>query len=163
MTQHPIISIIVALSKDNRAIGYNNKLLWKISEDLLRFKRITSGHPVIMGRKTFESIGKVLPDRPNIVVTRDTQYKASGCEIAYSLNEALEKARELDTNEVFIIGGGELYKQALPLSDRLYLTLVDDKKEGDTFFPDYSTFKKEIERIEHKEHAPPFTFLTLER
>ncbi len=167
MTQHstrqPRINIFAALSKRNSAIGFKNKLLWKIKGDLPRFKRLTAGHPLIMGRKTFKSIGRALPNRTNIVVTRDRTFKAPGCEILHSLTDAVKRARELDTEEIFIIGGGELYKQALPFSDRLYLTLVDDTTEGDVFFPEYSAFKKEIEREEHPEHNPPFTYLILEK
>ena len=163
MKQSPKINVLAALSKRNNAIGFKNKLLWKIEGDLPRFKHITADHPIIMGRKTFESIGRALPDRPNIIVTRNTQYEALGCEIVHSFNNALKRAQELDEVEIFIIGGGELYKQALPLADRLYLTVVDDDPESDAFFPEYSAFKKEIEKEEHPEHNPPFTYLILER
>lgn len=163
MKQNPRISIIVALSKKNRAIGYQNKLLWKIEGDLPRFKHLTTGHPVIMGNITFESIGKALPGRKNIVIALDPQYEAPDCEVVHSIEDALELAKKSDEEEVFVIGGGTIYKQMLPFADRLYLTLVDDEPEGDTFFPDYSEFTKEIDREEHPEHNPPFTFLTLER
>jgi len=127
-----VISIIVAIS-ENGVIGKNNQLLWHISDDLKRFKRLTTGHTVIMGRKTFESIGKPLPNRRNIVVSRGEGVKFNGCEVARSLTDALEIASTDD--EVFIIGGGEVYRQALPLAGKIYLTLVHANFEGDTFFP----------------------------
>jgi len=127
------ISIIVAIA-ENGVIGGGNELLWHIPDDLKRFKRITSGHSVIMGRKTFESIGKPLPNRRNIVITRNSEFRVDGIEVANSLRTALEMTKSED--EVFIIGGGEIYRQALPLANKLYITRVHDKYEGDTFFPD---------------------------
>lgn len=127
-----IISIIVAVAKNN-VIGQGNKLIWHISEDLKRFKKLTNGHHIIMGRKTFESIGKALPNRINIVVTRDKNYDAPGCVIATSLDEAFELSK--NDIEVFIIGGGEIYRQAIPYADHIYLTKVDAEFKGDTFFP----------------------------
>ncbi len=127
-----VISIVVATS-ENRVIGKNNQLLWHISEDLKRFKKLTTGHTVIMGRKTFESIGQPLPNRHNIVISRSEGLKFKGCTAAKSLADALEIAST--DEEVFIIGGGEVYRQALPLPERIYLTLVHANYEGDTFFP----------------------------
>ncbi|HOC35935.1 MAG TPA: dihydrofolate reductase [Tenuifilaceae bacterium] len=127
-----VISIVVATS-ENRVIGKNNQLLWHISEDLKRFKKLTTGHTVIMGRKTFESIGQPLPNRHNIVISRSEGLKFEGCTAAKSLADALEIAST--DEEVFIIGGGEVYRQALPLAERIYLTLVHANYEGDTFFP----------------------------
>lgn len=134
------LSIIVAIGK-NLVIGRANKLMWPIPDDLKRFKRLTVGHPVIMGRKTFESIykklGKPLPDRTNIVVTRNQDWSIEGVVIAHSLQEALEKAKKIDQQEIFIGGGEQIYKQALPLADKLYATLVDAEESGDAFFPPY--------------------------
>lgn len=160
--KQPIISIIAAIS-ENRAIGKDNKLLWHIPEDMIRFKKITSGHPVIMGRKTYESMGKMLPNRINIIVTRHSDYQVTGGFVFTSLPEAINFAKERDSNEIFIIGGGEIYRQALPLADKLYLTVVQGNFEGDTFFPDYSAFKKVVKKEEHNDRNFHFTFLELER
>lgn len=126
------ISIIVAVSK-NWVIGGNNQLLWHISDDLKRFKALTSGHTIIMGRKTFESIGRPLPNRKNIIISRNPDLKIEGCIIVNSLTAALEISK--NEEEVFIVGGGELYRQALPLAHKLYLTKVHKDFEGDTTFP----------------------------
>lgn len=126
------VSIIVAVA-DNGVIGGGNRLLWHIPDDMKRFKRLTSGHSVIMGRKTFESIGKPLPNRRNIVISRTTNLNIQGVEVATSLEEALSMTR--NDPEVFIIGGGEIYQQALPLATKLYLTRVHKEYEGDTHFP----------------------------
>ena len=127
-----IISIIVAVAENN-VIGKGNKLIWHISEDLKRFKQLTTGHHIIMGRKTYESIGKPLPNRTNIIITRDSQFTAQGCIIANSLENAFEIASN-DT-EVFIIGGGEIYRQAIPFADKIYLTKIHAEFKGDTYFP----------------------------
>ncbi len=129
------ISIVVAVTRKNAAIGNGGNLLFRISDDLKRFKALTLGHPVIMGRKTFESIGRPLPDRTNFVITRNPDYKVANIVTVHSLEEAIQKAGELDS-EVFLIGGGEIYKQGLPYTDKLYLTIVDSDAEGDVFFPD---------------------------
>lgn len=126
-----MIKIIVAMSK-NRVIGSNNQLIWKLSSDLKRFKELTTDNPVIMGRKTYESIGRPLPNRRNIIITRNTDYSVDGCEIVSSLEEALL----LTNNNCFIIGGGEIYKQSLEFADKIYLTLVNKEFEGDTSFPE---------------------------
>lgn len=129
------ISIIVAVA-ENWIIGREGKLPWKLSEDLKRFQKLTEGHTVIMGRKTYESIGRPLPKRTNIVITRKTGWKAEGCIIAHSLEEALELARKESTeDEIFVIGGAEIYKLALPHADTIYLTMVKAVVEGDTSFP----------------------------
>lgn len=165
---NPRISAVVALGKETRTIGNNNKLLWYIPKDLKRFKEITLGHPVVMGRKTFESIleilGKPLPGRDNIVITRQSDYSHEGVMVVKSLEEGIEKAKELDPKEIFIGGGQQIYEQALFLIDRLYLTLIESDKKGDTFFPEYKDkFTKEIFREEHLDNNPPFTWITLER
>lgn len=165
--QKPRIAIVVALSKKRRAVGNGGKLLWHISEDLKRFKNLTKGHPVIMGRKTFESIlgylGKPLPERTNIVITRNLAYTHDGVIVVSSFEEGLARARAIETEEIHIGGGSDIYKQVLPYVTRLYLTVIDDEPEADTFFPDYSAFTHEIAREEHPEHNPPYTWLTLER
>lgn len=135
-----MVSIIAAIGR-NRALGKDNRLLWHIPEDLKRFKRLTMGRACVMGRKTFESIvnslGKPLPGRISVVVTRDEEWQHEGAVVAHSLEEALRKAGEVSPQEVFVIGGAQVYAQALPFCDRLYLTLIDDEKEADTFFPPY--------------------------
>ena len=166
---NPKISIIVAVTPE-RVIGKKGGgLLWHIPEDMRRFKELTTGHAVIMGRKTYETIGKSLPNRTNVIITRDLNYKAEGAIVAHSLEEALEKATLLDDrptryNEIFVMGGGEIYEQAIGLADKLYLTLVHKNFEGDVYFPDYSEFKKEVFREEGESAGGiKFTFLDLER
>lgn len=132
--QFNMISLIVAIGKNNE-LGKENKLLWSLPADMKHFKETTSGHTVIMGRKTFESIGKALPNRKNIVITRDTNFQSEGIEIAHSLEEALELFKNTD-EEVFVIGGGEIYKQAIEKADKLYITHVEaEDKDADSFFP----------------------------
>ena len=156
------ISLIAALS-ENRAIGKDNKLIFRISEDLKHFKKITSGHPVIMGRKTYESIGRPLPNRTNIVITRDKTYLAQGCKVVHSLNEALEAAKKVEDAEIFVIGGGQIFKEAIKIANKLYLTLVEGKYEGDTFFLDYSEFKKVVSEESHESEGYKYRFLEIER
>lgn len=156
------ISIIAAIGK-NRELGRRNELVWAISADLKRFKQLTTGHPIIMGRKTYESIGRPLPDRTNIVITRSPD-PIPGCVVVHSFEEALVTARAEDTEEIFVIGGAEIFAQALPHTDRLYMTLVNDEDPtADVFFPEYPEFTKVIEEEEHVEHTPPYTWITLER
>jgi dihydrofolate reductase len=158
-----VLSIIVAVAQ-NRAIGKENQLLWHISEDLRYFKQITSGHTVIMGRKTFESIGKPLPNRTNIVISR-TLTPANNLSVAKNLNAAIAQCQ--NETEVFIIGGGSIYREALPLAHRLYLTEVHADYEGDTFFPEIDrTQWKEISRQDFPHGATfphPFSFVVYER
>jgi len=173
------ISMIAAIASKNRAIGKNNELVYHISEDLKRFKKITSGHIVIMGRKTFESIGKVLPNRINIVITRNPNFQAENVVVTHSLDEALRLAEftpysvtglannlpsaEQGNDEVFIIGGGQIYKEAIGKADKLYLTIVEGNPDADTFFPDYSDFKKVLFEEEHESDNLKYKFLDLER
>ncbi|MSU56056.1 MAG: dihydrofolate reductase [Candidatus Taylorbacteria bacterium] len=165
MKTKPKISIVVAVTRKNAAIGNGGKLLVPISDDLKRFKALTVGHPVIMGRKTFESIGRPLPERTNFVISRNPDFKSANIVTFHSLEEAIQKAGELDS-EVFLIGGGEIYKQGLPYTDKLYLTIVDSDAEGDVFFPDWrkdftkETFRKE--RIDEKTGLK-YTWIDLER
>lgn len=158
-----MVSIIVAIA-ENGVIGDKNALLWNIKEDMRRFRTTTLGHPVIMGRKTFESIGRPLPKRTNVVVTRgDSIFE--GCEVAHSLEEAI--AMFPAEEEVFIIGGAQIYEQALPFADKLYLTVVHSDYAGDTSFPaiDMSQWR-EISREEFErgeEYDGAFSFIDLER
>ena len=158
----PLVSIIAALS-ENRVIGKDNKLLWQIPADLQRFKKLTSGHVVIMGSKTFASIGKPLPYRTNIIVTRDHALQAASCVVVHSLEDAIAAAQKLDTGEIFVIGGGQIYEQALKYADKLYLTIVKGDFAGDTYFPDYSDFKKVIFEQAGGSNGYTYRFLDLEK
>ncbi|MFH1833347.1 MAG: dihydrofolate reductase [Candidatus Levyibacteriota bacterium] len=176
MIHNSKISIIVAISKD-RGIGNDNKLLWQIPEDMKRFREKTCGHTIIMGRKTFESIGHPLPNRTNIVISRDSSFarrRLAKLKITSSLDEALKMASESrempkqvwhdNKKEIFIIGGGQIYQQAIGLTDKLYLTIVDAVKDADTFFPEYeSIFKKIVFEKEGKWEGHKYKFLELER
>jgi len=160
----PTISIIVAAGANNMVIGKDNDLLWHIPKDLKRFKEVTNGHPVIMGRKTWESIPerfRPLPNRDNFVITRNENYEASGATVTSSLEKAIQLASGKKSSEIFIIGGASIYKEAVGIADKLYITLVHKEYEGDTFFPDYSNFKTEVFREEHLNEDIPFTFLVL--
>jgi len=159
----PHISIIVAHSR-NMAIGKANTIVWRLPDDLRRFKELTTSHPIIMGRKTCQSIGRALPDRTNIVITRDVSLNIPGCVIVHSLAEAIRRAEKLDQAEIFIIGGAEIYKQALPLADRLYVTAVDIDVDGDAFFPEYQkTFTKKISEESGEFEGLKYSFKILER
>lgn len=131
-----ITSIIVAMD-EQRGIGIEGRLPWHLSADLKRFKRLTMGHHLIMGRKTYESIGRPLPGRVMIVITRNPHYKAEGCLIAASLKAALAIAEQRGETDAFIAGGGQVFSQALPLADRIYLTLVHAVTQADVFFPEF--------------------------
>jgi len=161
MTQ-PAISMIVARSR-NHVIGRDNQMPWKISADLQFFKRVTMGHPVIMGRKTWESIGRPLPGRRNIVVSRNPDLQLTGAEVVSSLDEALNRLSEFP--RAFVIGGEQLFKQGFDKADRLYITEIDINVDGgDTFFevPNPSDWK-ELERTPSSEGDIHFNFVTLER
>ena len=159
-----MVSIIVAVAS-NGVIGDKNSLLWHIREDMVHFRTTTSGHPVIMGRKTYDSIGRPLPKRTNVVITRDANLTIEGCSVVHSLEEAIEMFDSAE--EVFVIGGAQIYAQALPFADRIYLTVVGKEYEGDTSFPafDYAQWtelsKEDYARGEEYEY--PFSFITLER
>ena len=182
-----MISAIAIISK-NRGLGFENHLLFHIPGELPRFRKITTGHPVIMGRKTYESIGRPLPNRTNIIITRDPGYKVEGAIIADSLAEALKIAKndeELriknqesskkphdskfithnsDESEAFIIGGGQIFQEAMPIIDRLYLTIVERAVPADTFFPEYEKeFGKVVSEEKRTDWEYPYTFLVLER
>lgn len=155
-----MISMICAVGK-NLAIGRDNKLIWALPNDLKHFRNITAGHTVIMGDRTFESIGRPLPNRKNIVVTLQENYQAPGCVVRNSLEEVLSEYKS-NKEEVFIIGGATIYKLSLPYADKLYLTLVDDAPEdADAFFPDYVEFTKEISREEREENGIKYAFIEL--
>jgi len=162
------ISMIAAINS-NRALGAENDLLYKIREDMKRFTAITKGHPVIMGRKTWESIPegrRPLPDRANIVITRAQGYEALGATVVANLDEAVACAKLcLGSEEIFVIGGGEIYKLALPFTDRLYLTLIDDDAPGETFFPEYAgEFTKELFREDRETpEGLKYSWVDLER
>ncbi len=158
------ISLIAAVSR-NGVIGRQNQLPWHLPDDLRRFRAITTGHTIISGRKNYESIGKPLPNRRNIVVTRQQGYQAPGCQVANSLDEALSTATS--EGEIFVIGGAELYAIALPLATRLYLTEIHAEVPGDTYFPPLEQAGwREISRERHAaddRHAHAFSFVVLER
>lgn len=157
------LSIIVAVS-ENRVIGKLNSLPWYIPEDLKRFRRITTGHPVIMGRRTYQSVGRPLPNRTNIVISRDKNFQAEGIIVVHSLEEALGLAESKPgCEEVFIIGGGEIFAQSIGKADRLYLTLIKGDIKGDIYFPDYSQFKKRKKVGEGRYEKYQYEFLELNR
>ncbi|MDR1130018.1 MAG: dihydrofolate reductase [Prevotellaceae bacterium] len=160
-----MLSIIVAIDENN-AIGKNNRLPWHITEDLKYFKSVTEGHPVIMGRKTFESVGRALPGRTNIVISRNPQFAAEGCTVVRSLDEAVSVAARIDEMQ-FVIGGDSIYREAIRIADTIYLTLVHNKYEADTFFPEIPESEWiETERVDFergKDFNYPFSFLKLKR
>ena len=132
------ISIIVGMG-NQQEIGAENQIPWHLSADLKYFKRVTMGHPIIMGRKCYQSIGRALPGRQNIVITRNPDFEANDCVIAHSLPVSLAIAKETEENEIFIIGGGQIYKEALPIATKLYVTYIDvDVPNADIFFPEFS-------------------------
>ncbi|CAL1241085.1 dihydrofolate reductase [Candidatus Methylocalor cossyra] len=155
---------LVAAMGENRAIGLHNRMPWHLPADLRRFRRLTWGKPVIMGRRTHESIGRPLPGRKNIVVSGNPDYRAPGCRVVHSLAEAL---READAEEAMVIGGATLYRALLPRADRLYLTLIHRPFLGDTFFPEFDPRAfRELERIDVDQDPASglrYTFLILER
>jgi dihydrofolate reductase len=163
--RHPSrISIIAALAR-NRAIGLNNAMPWRLSEDLKRFRRLTMGHAVIMGRKTFESIGSPLAGRSNFVITRSREWSRPGCLVADSLETAL--AAVDSPSEAFVIGGAQIYALALPLARRLYMTEIARDFAGDTFFPEYDRSQwREVSRERHAAGGPDgldYAFVEYER
>lgn len=160
----PKISIIVAIAGKKRVIGKKGGMAWYIPEELKRFKSITMNHPIIMGRKTHESIGKALKGRTNIIITRDENYKAEGCLVVTSLDEALNLAQKQEgSDEIFIIGGGQIYQEAINMADKLYLTYIDKEIEGDVFFPDYSQFKQTSQSDWQESEGIRYKFLELEK
>ena len=158
------ISLVVAASTNN-VIGSDGGLPWHLPDDLRHFKRLTTGNPIVMGRRTFESIGRPLPDRRNIVMTRDPGYAARGCDVVSSVREALDLVEDAD--EAMIIGGGQVYRDFLPHADRIYLTRVQADVEGDTYFPDideagWRLVSSEAHAADEK-HAYAFDVMVFER
>lgn len=158
----PRVTVIAAVAA-NRVIGKDNALPWRLREDLQRFRRLTTGHTIVMGRKTFESLGRLLPERTHVVVSRSRAYTPTGCLVASSLDEALEGCAGLD--EVFVIGGAEIYRQALPLANRLQLTEIHSDFAGDAFFPEMNRAEwHETSRECHQADAGfGYDFVTYER
>lgn len=160
-----MIKLIVAKASNN-VIGNNNQLIWHLPNDLKHFKNLTTNHPIIMGRKTYESLGRPLPNRTNIVITRDANFTDEKVVITHSLDEAIKKAEEIN-NDFFVIGGGEIYKQAMLIADELYITEVHHEFEGDTYFPeiDEEVFE-EISRENHikdEKHPHAYSFISYRR
>ena len=153
------ISIIAAMSS-NRVIGRANKIPWKIPGEQKLFRKITEGHPIIMGRKTYESIGRPLPLRLNIIITRKKEYLIPGCITFSDLSSALG---EFNNKTVFIIGGEQIYKQALPLAEDIYLTIIQKKIAGDAFFPDFSKTEFVIAEEKSVNTSPPYKFIHFKR
>ncbi len=156
-----MVKIIVATSKNN-VIGDSNKLIWHLPADLKRFKEITTGHPIVMGRKTYESIGRPLPNRRNIIITRDEQYEVDGCEVVNSIEEALL----LTNNDCFIIGGGEIYKQSLPIAQQIFMTIIDEDFDGDTNFPELDKSWYVSSKVNHQQdekNPHNYSFILYER
>ena len=160
------ISAIVATAKNN-VIGKDNNIPWYLPADLKYFKRTTLGHHIIMGRKSFISIGRPLPKRTNIIITRDPFFMASGCIVVHSLKEAIDIAKENGEEEIFIIGGGQIYEQAMPLVNRIYLTEVNAEVDGEIYFPKIN--KQEWHEIKREANEPDekneyaYSFVILER
>lgn len=159
------ISIIVAVA-ENGVIGKDNQLLWKLSADLKRFKNITSNHFIVLGRKTFESIGKPLPNRTSLIISKNYTCDFENCFVFNTIIDAIDFAKQQNQEEIFVIGGGEIYKQTLPLANKIYLTLVHTEIDGDTYFDyDESNWKVKHKQIVLKDEKNEFdsTYLILER
>lgn len=158
------ISICVAMA-ENRVIGIENKMPWHLTADLKNFKKITMGKPILMGRKTFESIGRPLPGRKNIIISRNHDYLQQGCEVHHSIDTALKSCAEYE--EIMIIGGSDFYRSMLPKATHLYLTLIHAEFSGDTFFPEFNWNDwQEIDRMDIKDDANvsfAYSFIVLER
>jgi len=158
------LSIIVAAAENN-AIGKDNQLLWHLPADLKHFKALTTGHTIIMGRKTFDSIGKPLPHRRSIVISRDRELKIEGAEVVNTLNDALE--RGANESEIFVIGGAEVYRLVMPFADKIYMTRVHQTMDGDAFFPEIDSeiwLETAVESFPPDEkHALPYTFSIWQR
>ncbi|MFZ4450839.1 dihydrofolate reductase [Salibacterium aidingense] len=159
-----MISFVAAID-ENRLIGADNSMPWHLPNDLKHFKKITHGSPVIMGRKTYEAIGKPLPGRRNIIITGHEDYEAPGCEVIHSLNDI--PPMEQEAEELFIIGGAAIFEQTFPLASRMYLTIIHDHFNGDTYFPEWE--EENWRMVEEKQgtvdekNVYPHTFLTLQR
>lgn len=153
------ITLIAAMAS-NRVIGRDNDVPWKLPPDLKRFQRLTMGHVLLMGRRTYESVGKPLPGRTNLVVTRQAGYAPEGVQVARTVEAALAWAKQTGESELFVAGGAEIYRQTLPVADRLQLTRIEEAFAGDTYFPEYD--ESEWVLVEHEDHGPgegaPFAY-----
>ena len=160
-----MINVIVAKASNN-VIGAKNELIWHLPNDLKHFKNLTSGHPIIMGRKTFESLGRPLPNRTNIVITRDKNWQAENVEKEFSLEKAIESAKKIN-EDIYIIGGGNIYKQAMEFADVLYITEVHHEFEGDTYFPEIDEeIWEEVDRenfMKDEKHSYAYSYVTYKR
>ncbi|WP_274521502.1 dihydrofolate reductase [Ectothiorhodospira lacustris] len=159
----PLLTAVVAMDR-NRLIGADNRLPWHLPADLAHFKRLTMGGCMLMGRKTFESIGRALPGRHSLVMTRDTDFEAPGCTVVHDLEQALAAAGPVE--EIFVIGGADLFRHLLPLCRRMHLTVIEHEFEGDTFLAQLNETWQEVAREAHDaddKNPYPYTFLTLER
>jgi len=156
------LSLIVAIAK-NRVIGVNNTLPWHLPEDLKRFRALTTGHHIIMGRKTYDSLGRLLPGRTTVIVTRNPDYKVEGAIVVNSLEAAIAACG--DDNEAFLIGGAELYKDGLKLANKLYITEINAEYEGDAFFPEFDMleWKARERETHHAENGLSFSYITYQR
>ncbi len=161
---YPKISLIAAIASGNRALGKDNKLIYQIKEDMERFKKLTTGHVIIMGRKTFESIGRALPNRMNIVVTSHPDDLAGkGVFPVLNIREAFYLAEEKEKREIFVIGGAKIYKQTIGRSNKLYLTIVEGNPDADAYFPDYSDFKTVVLEQGRESEGLKYKFVDIER
>lgn len=156
-----LISLIVAMAS-NRVIGNRGEIPWKIPGEQKMFKEITMGHTMIMGRKTYEAIGRALPGRSNIVITRQTDYQAPGCKVVHDLERALESCSP-EEDEAFIIGGGQIYHETISAADRIYLTVLPKEVSGDTYFPEFSESDFEIIKSDFIDAVEPYHFYIYER
>jgi dihydrofolate reductase len=159
-----MISLLVAMDR-NRLIGKDNDLPWRLPADLAYFKKMTMGHPIVMGRKTYESIGRPLPGRENIIITRNSTYSAVGCKVIQSIDEIIELSKT--KTETFVIGGSEIFKEILPFVDKLYITEIEEEFEGDTYFPnipfeDWKLISRE-KGIQDEKNPYEFYFCVYER
>ncbi len=165
MQQRPVIALIAALAR-NRAIGLDNRMPWHLPDDLKRFRQLTTGHRVIMGRKTFDSIGRPLPGRTNIIISRSNTFNPPGCTVVHSVDEALDRTAPAGTFS-FVIGGAEIYRQAIDRASRMFLTEIDAEFKGDTFFPaidkqDWNEIRREC-RSSDGIHSILYDFVEYER
>jgi dihydrofolate reductase len=161
-----VLKILVAFD-ENRVIGKNNALIWHLPADLKRFKALTTGHVIIMGRKTFESIGRPLPNRTTVVISRQQDLQIEGVILAHSVEEAILKAKSISRDDIFIVGGAEIYQLSLPLADQILVTQLHDIFEGDAFFPEISPAIWEVAEQERgvtdEQNAYQFSYITYAR
>ncbi|WP_053219469.1 dihydrofolate reductase [Virgibacillus senegalensis] len=161
-----MISLLYAMDK-NRVIGYQNDLPWRLPNDLKFFKQLTTGNTIIMGRKTFASLKRPLPNRKNVIVTRDETFHAEGCQILHSVDEIIKWNENDPETELFVIGGGEIFRQILPYTDRMYMTLIEDSFPGDTFFPEYNEAEwkltKKVQGEKNEKNPYDYYFLQYDR